>query len=98
MLPTQPLAVPLVATEPPKALTSAAFVFVQRGIPGAPLSLVYDGPYKVLARGPKSFTLQLGGRQEQVSVDRLKPCLAQEVTPAAPPRRGRPPKIQSPPS
>ena len=96
MLPTRPLAVPLASTEPPKALASAAFVFVRRGIPGIPLSPLYDGPYKVLASGPKSFTLQLGGRQEEVSVDRLKPCLAQEVIPAAPPRRGRPHKIQSP--
>ena len=30
----------------------------------------------MVASGPKFFTLQVGGRQDTVSVDRLKPCLA----------------------
>ena len=79
----------------PDRLASAAFVFVRRGAPGPPLSPLYDGPYKVVGREEKVFTLQLGGREEKVSVDRLKPCLADEVTPADPPRRGRPPGISS---
>ena len=67
------------------------FVFVRRGAPGLPLSPLYDGPYQVTARGPKYFTLQVGSRLDQVSVDRLKPCLAREISPADPPRRERPP-------
>ena len=35
-----------------------------------------------MAKDPKYFTLELGGRQEKVTVDRLKPFLAQLVTPA----------------
>ena len=89
-IPTRPLTGPSPAVDPPSHLTSVDFVFVKRGAPGPPLSPLYDGPYRVVSRGPKTFTLQLGGRQEVVTVDRLKPCLAAEVTPAAPPPRGRP--------
>ena len=89
-IPTRPLTGPSPVVDPPSHLTSADYVFVKRGAPGPPLSPLYDGPYCVVSRGPKTFTLQLGGRQEVITVDRLKPCLAAEVTPAAPPPRGRP--------
>jgi len=90
-IPTRKISGPEPTTSPPASLSSAAFVFVRKGAPGQPLSPLYDGPYRVAARGPKVFTLDLGGRLEKVSVDRLKACLAQEVTPVDPPRRGRPP-------
>ena len=48
-------------------------------------------PYRVVAKSPKVFQLQLGSRVESVSVDRLKPCLSSEAIPAVPPWRGRPP-------
>ena len=90
-LPTRPVAGPSPSADPPKALQTADFVFIRKGAPSSPLSPLYEGPYKVLARGPKFFRLELGGRQETVTVDRLKPFWAQHVVPAAPPRRGRPP-------
>ena len=90
-IPTRKISGPEPAINPPASLSSAAFVFVRKGAPGQPLSPLYDGPYRVAARGSKVFTLDLGGRLEKVSVDRLKACLAQEVTPVDPPRRGRPP-------
>lgn len=90
-LPTRPLT--QTASGLPKNLAAAEFVFVRRGATTSPLAPVYEGPYKVVARGPKVFTLELGGRQEKVSVDRLKPCLAAEVIPANPPQRGRPTKM-----
>ena len=94
-LPTRPLRGPPPSDTPPKALAAANFVFIRRGAPGPPLSPLYDGPYLVVKRGPKVFTLQIGGRQDTVSVDRLKPCLAAEVVPAQPPSRGRPFKTPS---
>ena len=90
-LPTRPLPGPPPTSEPPANLSNADFVFIRRGAPGLPLSPLYDGPYRVKDRGPKFFTLEIGGRQDRVTVDRLKPCLATEVLPAVPPRRGRPP-------
>ena len=90
-LPTRPLTGPPPAQSPPAKLMATDFVFVKRGASGLPLSPLYDGPYLVTAKGPKYFTLQVGNRLDQVSVDRLKPCLATEISPADPPRRGRPP-------
>ena len=95
-LPTRQLAPASSPSIPLQQLMTADYVFVRRGgAPGPPLSPLYDGPYRVTAKSPKVFELQLGTRQEKVSVDRLKPCLSSEVTLAAPPRRGRPPRLLS---
>ena len=51
------------------------------------------GPYEVLKKSDKYFTLQIGSRQERVSIDRLKVALLdkdQPVQVAQPPKRGRP--------
>jgi cleavage and polyadenylation specificity factor subunit 1 len=86
---------PVPAAEPSKMesdLQQASFVYVRRGAPPAGLSPLYQGPYKVLLRGAKVFQLDIGGRTEVISVDRLKPHLGSSpVQPAEPPRRGRPP-------
>nr|VZH92909.1 unnamed protein product [Spirometra erinaceieuropaei] len=37
-----------------------------------PLKPPYDGPFRVLSRGPKSFRIQRDNREEVVNVDRLK--------------------------
>ena len=79
----------------PQTLSSADFKFIKRGAPGPLLSPLYDGPYRVLSRGPKAFTLELGGWQEYMAVDCLKLCLATEVVPAVPPLCGRPLKTSS---
>jgi len=51
----------------------------------------YLGPYLVLERWSKYFCLQIGSKQDVVSVDRLKPVFSDApVTPALPPPRGRP--------
>ncbi len=56
-----------------------------------PLAPLYHGPYKVLQAGDKLFTISLGGHEDTVSVDRLKPHLGGPVVPTEPPARGRPP-------
>jgi len=81
------------------------FVYVRRGGSGGPLADMYDGPFRVLSRGPKVFRLQLGQREDNVSRDRLKPHLGTSFLAVAEMRpRGRPPEAgggstpQAPPS
>ncbi len=74
-----------------EALQVATHVYVLRGGVIPTLAPRYQGPYLVLEKGPKSFRLAIGAREEVVSVDRLKPHTGDTpVTTAQPPRRGRP--------
>ena len=73
-------------------LDSADFVYVRHGGQGGPLTDSYDGPFRVVDRGPKVFKLQLGARVDTVSRDRLKAHLGVVDPEVACPRpRGRPP-------
>jgi hypothetical protein len=56
-----------------------------------PLQPLYDGPYAVIRRGGRSFTLQIGSREEIVAVSRLKACTTVDAAPGSPLRRGLPP-------
>jgi transposase InsO family protein len=89
----QPRTYAEVASQPPNStLQTAEYVYVRRGGVAPPLAPTYSGPYKVARAGPKCFLLEIGGRQEMVSVDRLKPHTGSTPPSAAePPRRGRPP-------
>jgi len=80
--------------ELPADLQEARHVLVLRGGHVPPLAPLYDGPYEVLERTPRFFKLQVGPRTDTVSTGRLKPFSAIAVTPAAPPRRGRPKKVR----
>jgi hypothetical protein len=72
-------------------LQQAEFVYVRKGGVVPPLSSLYQGPYRVLDRRETFFKLEVRGRLEVVSVDRLKPHLGTApVTAASPPQRGRP--------
>ena len=78
----------------PNSLTSAKFVFIRREFKKTPLQTPYDGPYEVLARHDKYFTLRMGTKEETVTVDRLKPAYIEkdnQVQVAQQPRWGRPP-------
>ena len=78
----------------PSTIQDADFVFIRHDGHRGPLQRVYQGPFRVLERRPKTFILDVGGRREVVSVDRLKRAISDGtslLTPAAPPRRGRPP-------
>ena len=58
------------------------------------LQRLNTGPYVVLASGDKTFLLDIGGRAEWISVDRLKPAFSDPLHPTAlakPPPHGRPP-------
>ena len=55
-------------------LSTATHVFVRNDTVRKPLQQPYDGPFKVLDRAAKYFTLDLKGRSDKVSLDRLKPA------------------------
>jgi hypothetical protein len=89
---TRPLSYAEAAAKPPAALLQASHVYVRRGGALPPLAPLYVGPYEVLERADKYFRLAVGGREETVSLDRLKPHLGVGPFSAAlPAARGRPP-------
>ncbi len=77
-------------SELPSELLSVPLVWLRRGGPVPPLQPLYDNPYAVLRRGPCSFTIRVGSRDEVVAVSRLKACTAADAMPGSPCRRGRP--------
>ena len=84
------------ASRVPPELQSAGYVFIRHDGHRAPLRPPYDGPLRVIEAGAKNFMVDMGGKPECVSVDRLKPAhLDLELPPdlALPPRRGRPPVL-----
>ncbi|KAJ8387754.1 hypothetical protein AAFF_G00150550 [Aldrovandia affinis] len=85
----------------PPGLRSAGYVFIRHDAHRGPLQPPYDGPFRVLEHGPKHLVVDIGGRPEHVSVDRVKLAhldVTQPVDLAIPPRRGRPPGQPAPPA
>ena len=71
-------------------------VFIRHDAHRGPLHRIYDGPYHVIERADKMFVLDIGGRLESVSIDRLKCAHAdpdRAIVPTKPRRRGRPPRV-----
>ena len=56
------------------------FVFVHHDAHKPPLQPPYDGPFPVVPRHTKHFLLDIGGRQDKVSIDQLKPALLDHGT------------------
>ena len=80
----------------PHTLKVAPFVFMRSDSHRKPLQPPYTGPYQVLERGDKDFVIDIGGKREHISVDRLKPAHVDVTAPvplAVTPRRGRPAKV-----
>ena len=83
----------------PRSLQQSQYVFVRRDAHRTPLQSPYEGPYKVIAAGSKTFDIDKGGRMETVSVDRLKPAHGDfPLQVPVPVRRGRPRKSDAKPS
>ncbi|BHF72213.1 hypothetical protein SprV_0401527700 [Sparganum proliferum] len=55
-----------------KDLATCSHVYLQCDRVRQPLEPPYDGPFRVLSRGPKAFRIQRDNRKEVVSVGRLK--------------------------
>ena len=65
-------------------------VFVRHGAVRKPLQSPNDGPYLVLERTEKFFTLNINGREDTVSVDRLKPTYLDTTDTNHPPSQSQP--------
>ena len=72
LVPTTRQGVP--ASRVPPELQSAGYVFIRHDGHRAPLRPPYDGPLRVIEAGAKNFMVDMGGKPECVSVDRLKPA------------------------
>lgn len=57
-----------------KELDSCSHVFVRRDRVVRPLEQPYEGPFKVIERGPKFFKILVNLKTINVSINRLKPC------------------------
>lgn len=85
---------PTVTSIPP-GLQQTKFVFVRRDAHRTPFQRPYEGPFKVIEPGCKTFKVNVGGQTSIISIDRLKPAHVdpeQQVRVAIPKRRGRPPQ------
>lgn len=58
----------------PKDLNTATHVFLRQGPVKRPLQPPYQGPYKVLQRSEKTFDIDVNGKTQRVTIDRLKPA------------------------
>jgi hypothetical protein len=67
-----------------KRLWQAEFVYIRRGNVLGPFQSPYYGLFKVIDCQEKVFDIQVGGRIENVSVDRIKPHMgAVPLSPAS---------------
>ena len=76
---------PLRSSHIPDALHNATHVFVRHDATRGPLHRPYDGPFLVIERNDKYFTLSNNGRTDTVSIDRLKPAFIEQMPQAPPP-------------
>ena len=66
----------------PKSLSTCTHVFVRNDAHRPPLTQPYRGPYAVEERAEKAYCLNINGRSDWVSIDRLKPAYLEDDEPA----------------
>ena len=60
-------------------LLTCTFVFVRHDAVKKSLQPPYDGPFRVLKRQDKHYTLDISGKEKVISLDRLKPAYIEEA-------------------
>lgn len=60
-----------------KELSTCSHVFVRTDAVRTSLQQPYEGPYQVVRRNDKYFTIVIRGKENTVSINRLKPCFAE---------------------
>ncbi|KAF0030341.1 hypothetical protein F2P81_017072 [Scophthalmus maximus] len=58
----------------PAGIQTADYVFICHNAHRGPLRPPYEGPFRVLESGDKHFVVDMGGKLERLSIDRLKPA------------------------
>ena len=64
----------------PHNLAATGFVYVRHDDHRGPLQRPYTGPFKILETAEKHFVLNINGRRDDVSVDRLKVAYGQDTS------------------
>ena len=67
----------------PRDLQTCTHVWLRVDRVRLSLEAPYEGPYQVLARNERNFIIQVAGREETVSIERLKPAKLPEDNPIA---------------
>lgn len=65
----------------PPLLEATTHVFVRRDAVRTPLQRSYDGPYRIIKRSDKFYTLDLNVRRDTASLDRLKAAVFEDPLP-----------------
>ncbi|GBO30384.1 Retrovirus-related Pol polyprotein from transposon 17.6 [Araneus ventricosus] len=73
------------------ALGTCTHVFVRHDAVKRPLKAPYDGPYCVLRRTDKTFTIEKNGKESTINVDRVKPAFFENSHQSSTPTTASPP-------
>ena len=79
-LPSTPTRVYDTGVQVHKLLNTCTHVFIRNDGVRRPLTTPYSGPFRVLSRTARHFTVDRNGRKEVVSIDRLKVAFTEEAT------------------